>query len=158
MQESVEMQLENIEKRFQDFEKVMEANDYNEVVHVCKALDNMIDHMEILIKELPDVLLMIQTVIPNRMNEVEATYKDMVEKGYVLDYLNIDYNIEESKKNLERILDKVKMINLEGCMFDLKTMLEYYDSLFIDFEKERLSKKVYEEIVEDFSNKINLAS
>ncbi len=155
MQEAVELQLENIEKRFLDFEKVMEANDYNEVVHVCKALDNMIDHMEILIKELPDVLLMIETVIPNRMNEVEATYKDMVDKGFVLDYLNIDYNIEESKKNLERIMDKVKVINLEGCMFDLKTMLEYYDSLFIDFEKERLSRKVYEEVSKDFAKRLD---
>ena len=154
MQESVSLQLENIEKRFLDFEKVMEANDYNEVVHICKALDNMIDHMEILIKELPDVLLMIQTVIPNRMKEVEATYQEMVDKGFVLDYLNIDYNIEESKKNLERILDKVKVINLEGCMFDLKTMLEYYDSLFIDFEKERLSRKVYEEVSKDFSKRL----
>ncbi len=155
MQEAVELQLENIERRFQDFETVMEANDYNEVVHICKALDNMIDHMEILIKEVPDVLLMIQTVIPNRMNEVEATYKDMVDKGYVLDYLNIDYNIEESKKNLERILDKVKMINLEGCMFDLKTMLEYFDSLFIDFEKERLSRKAYEESSKDFAKRLD---
>ena len=60
MQESVEMQLENIEKRFLDFEKVMEVNDYSEVIPICKALDNMIDHMEILIQELPDVLLMSQ--------------------------------------------------------------------------------------------------
>ena len=154
MQDAVDMQLENIEKRFLDFEKVMEDNDYNEVVHICKALDNMIDHMDILIKELPDVLLMIQTVIPNRMKEVEVTYQDMVEKGFVLDYLNIDYNIEESKKNLERILDKVKVINLEGCMFDLKTILEYYDSLFIDFEKERLSRKVYEEVSKDFGKRL----
>ena len=78
MQESIEMQLENIEKRFMDFEKVMESNDYNEVVHICKALDNMIDHMDILIKELPDVLLMIETVIPNRIKEVKTTYDDMV--------------------------------------------------------------------------------
>ena len=155
MQESVEMQLENIEKRFLDFEKVMEVNDYNEVVHICKALDNMIDHMEILIKELPDVLLMSQTVIPNRMREVEANYHDMVEKGFVLDYLNIEYNIDESRKNIERILDKVRMINLEGCMFDLKTMLEYYDSLFIDFEKERLSRKLYEEVSTDFAKRLD---
>ena len=154
MQESVELQLENIEKRFLDFEKVMESNDYNEVVHICKALDNMIDHMDILIKELPDVLLMAQNIIPNRMNEVEKTYKEMIDEGYVLDYLNIEYNIEESKKNIETILDKVKMINLEGCMFDLRTLLEYYDSLFIDFEKERLSRKVYEETVKDFDKRL----
>lgn len=155
MQESLEMQFENIEKRFLDFEKVMEVNDYNEVVQICKALDNMIDHMDILIKEMPDVLLMSQTVIPDRMKDVKATYDDMTEAGYVLDYLNIDYNIEESRKNIERILDKVKMINLEGCMFDLKTMLEYYDSLFLDFEKERLSRKVYEEVVQDFSKRLD---
>ena len=154
MQESVELQLENIEKRFLDFEKVMESNDYNEVVHICKALDNMIDHMDILIKELPDVLLMAQNIIPNRMKEVEATYKDMIDKGYVLDYLNIEYNIEESKKNIDAVLDKVRMINLEGCMFDLRTLLEYYDSLFIDFEKERLSRKVYEETVKDFDKRL----
>ena len=154
MQEAIEMQLENIEKRFMDFEKVMESNDYNEVVHICKALDNMIDHMDILIKELPDVLLMIETVIPNRIKEVQTTYNDMVEKGFVLDYLNLEYNIEESRKNIENITDKVKMINLEGCMFDLKTILEYYDSIFIDFEKERLSRKVYEEILDGFSKRL----
>jgi len=145
MQESVELQLENIEKCFLDFEKVMEANEYNEVVHICKALDTMIDHMEIVINELPDVLLMANQVIPNRMKEVQALNKEMVEEGFVLDYLNIDYNISESKKNIEKILDKVRVLNLEGSMFDLKTMLEYFDSLFIDFEKERLSRKVYEE-------------
>ena len=154
MQEAVELQLENIEKRFLDFEKVMEANEYSEVVHVCKALETMTDHMEILISELPDILLMANKVIPNRMKEVESTYKEMVGEGYVLDYLNIDYNIEESKKNIEGIIDRVKVLNLQGAMFDLKTMLEYYDSLFVDFEKERLSRKVYDEVVVDFQNRL----
>ncbi|MBR2678207.1 MAG: septation ring formation regulator EzrA [Bacilli bacterium] len=155
MQEAVEMQLENIERTFLDFEHIMESNDYNEVVHVCKALDTMIDHMEIVINELPDILLMANKVIPNRMKEVANTNKEMLEKGFVLDYLNIDYNIEESKKNIDKILERVKVLNLEGSMFDLKTMLEYYDSLFVDFEKERLSRKVYEETVVDFKKRLD---
>ena len=154
MQEAIELQLENIEKRFLDFEKVMEQNEYSEVVNICKALDTMIEHMDIIITEMPDILLMSNKVIPNRMNEVESTYKEMVNDGFVLDYLNIDYNITESKKNIKKILDKVKVLNLEGSMFDLKTMLEYYDSLFVDFEKERLSRKVYEETVTDFYKKL----
>ena len=155
MQESVELQLENIERRFLDFENVMEANEYNEVVHICKALDAMIDHMEIVISELPDVILMAKNIIPNRMKQVSTTYKSMIDDGFVLDYLNIDYNIDESKKNIERILDSVKILNLEGCMFDLKTMLEYYDSLFVDFEKERLCRKVYEEESIDFKKRLD---
>jgi len=154
MQEAIELQLENIEKRFLDFEKVMEENEYSEVVNICKALDTMIEHMDIIISEMPDILLMSQKIIPNRMNEVANTHKEMVNEGFVLDYLNIDYNIEESKKNIEKILDKAKVLNLEGAMFDLKTMLEYYDSLFVDFEKERLSRKVYEENVSSFYTKL----
>lgn len=154
MQDSVSLQLENIEKRFSDFETVMEKNEYSEVVHIVKALDTMISHMDIIIKEMPDILLMEKQVIPNRIKEIEYTYKEMVELGYSLEYLNIEYNLSEIKKNCDSILDKVRVLNLENCMFDLKTMLEYLDSLFIDFEKERLSKKVYEEMEKDFSKKI----
>ena len=154
MQEAVALQLENIEKRFLDFEKVMDKNEYTEVVHIVKALDAMIDHMGIVVEEVPDLLLMSRQIIPNRMKEIKSIADDMVKEGYPLEYLNIDYNIEESKKNINTILDKVKVLNLEDCMFELKTMLEYLDSLFVDFEKERLSRKVYEEIEKDFSKKL----
>lgn len=154
MQEAVELQLENIERRFLDFEKVMEKNQYSEVVHIVKALDTMIEHMGIVIKEIPDLLLMAKQVIPNRMKEVKELNEDMVQKGYPLDYLNVPYNLEESQKNIDYILDKVRVLNLEDCMFELKTMLDYYDSLFVDFEKERLSRKAYIEMEADFSKKL----
>ena len=155
MGEAIELQLENIEKNFLDFEKVMEKNDYTEVVHIVKALDTMIAHMEIIVNETPDVLLMAKELIPKRIKEIEDTSKQMIEEGYPLAYLNIDYNIKEARKNVDKILDKVKVLNLQDCMFELKTILEYLDSLFVDFEKERLSKKVYEEMEEDFSKKIS---
>ena len=154
MQEPITLQLENIERRFLDFEKVMEDNDYAEVVHVVKALDTMIEHIDIIVKEVPDVLLMANQIIPKRLKEVKDNYDELVSQGYPLDYLNIDYNLDEIKKNIDGILDKVNVLNLEGYMFDLKTMLEYLDSLFIDFEKERLARKVYEEVESDFSKKI----
>ena len=125
MQEAIELQLENIEKRFLDFEQVMENNEYDEVVHIVKALDTMVDHMDIIINETPDNLLMANELIPKRIKEIEETVKQMTKEGYPLEYLNIDYNIEEAKKNIETIMDKIKMLNLEGCMFDLKTILDF---------------------------------
>lgn len=154
VQEAIELQLENIEKRFLDFEKAMDANEYNEVVHIVKALDTMIDHMGIIVAEAPDVLLMAKQLIPKRIREVEMTAKEMETLNYPLEYLNLPYNIEEANHNINTILDKVKVLNLEDCMFELKTILDYLDSLFVDFEKERLSRKVYEEIDKDFAKKL----
>lgn len=154
VQEAVALQLENIEKNFLAFESSMENNEYNEVVHIVKALDSMTSHMELVVKETPDLILMAKQLIPQRIKEVKDVVSEMEKEGYPLEYLNIDYNVTESEKNINTILDKIKVLNLEDCMFELRTILDYFDSLFIDFEKERLSRKVYEESEHDFSIKI----
>ena len=152
--EAVELQLENIEKRFLDFEHAMEKNEYDEVAHIIKALDTMIDHMSLAILEVPNLVLLAEKLIPKRIEEIQATYKDMVEKGYNLDYLNINYNMEECNKNISTILDRNKVLNLEDCMFELKTMLDYLDSILNDFDNEKLSRKNYEEMLTDFSKNL----
>ena len=132
----------------------MDKNEYSEVVKVVKALDTMIDHISIVVEETPDILLMANQLIPKRIKEIKDTAKEMTDNSYPIEYLNIDYNIKESEKNIKKILDKVKLLNLEDCMFELKTILDYLDSLFVDFEKERLSRKVYDEIESSFSKKL----
>ena len=154
IQDAIDLQFENIERRFADFEEVMENNEYNEVVHVVKALDTMIDHMSIVIDEVPNLVLLGKQLIPKRIEEITSTYETMIKDGYVLDYLNIPYNMEEALTNVKEIIDRVKVLNLEECMFELKTMLDYLDSLFHDFEKEKLSRKLYEENALDFDRKL----
>lgn len=155
MAEAIELQLENIEKRFLEFETAMDQNQYTDVVHIVKALDTMIEHMEIVISEVPDLLLMCKQMIPKRIKEIEDTKEKMESDGYPLDFLSIDDNMAEAKKNVSVILDRIKVLNLEDCMFELKTILDYLDSIFVAFEKERLSRKVYEEASKDFEKKLN---
>ena len=150
----IELQFENIEKRFQDFETCMEKNEYDEVVHIVKAIDSMVDHMGIVIKEVPDLVLLSTKLIPKRLEQISDIYNDMVENKYPLDYLKIPYNIEETNKNISEIIDRIKVLNLEACMFELKTILEYLDSLFVDFEKEKNSRRQLDEDKKNFEKKL----
>lgn len=154
IQEAIELQFENIEKRFLDFEHRMEKNEYDEVVHIVKALDTMIDHMGIVVVEVPNLVLMAQKLIPKRIEEILATSKEMVDNGYNLEYLNIEYNMEECNKNINTIMDRIRVLNLVDCMFDLKTMLDYLDTIFNSFDEERLARKSYEEMVAPFEKKL----
>lgn len=154
IQEVIELQFENIEKRFQDFEEHMEKNEYNEVFHIVKAIDTMVDHMGIVVKEVPDLILLAKKLIPKKIEQITEIYEDMIEKEYSLDYLNINYNVEESLKNVNKIIDRIKVLNLEDCMFELKTMLEYIESLFLEFEKEKKMRKEYEIDSVNFSKKL----
>ena len=155
IKDAISLQFENIERRFADFEETMENNEYSEVVHIVKALDTMISHMGIVVSEVPNLVLLAEELIPSRILEIKNTSETMIESGYSLDYLNIPYNIEASEKNISNILDRIKVLNLEDCMFELKTMLDYLDSLFNDFEKETIARKVYDENVNAFEEKLS---
>ncbi len=151
----IELQFENIERRFQDFEEFMEKNEYSEVIHIVKAIDTMIDHMSIVIEEAPDLVLLSTKVIPKRIEQITETYEQMKNENYPLEYLNVEYNIEESLKNVNKIFDRIKVLNLEDCMFELRTMLEYLDSIFNEFDKEKISRKEYEDEKGSFEEKLS---
>ena len=156
--ETVELQLETIEKRFLDFENCMENNDYDELKHIVKALDTMIDHMGTVVVEVPNLVLLAQKLIPKRIEEIVSSKDSMKEEGYNLEYLNIDYNMEECNKNINSIFDRIRVLNLDDCMFELKTLLDYLDDILDSLEKEKLAKKVFKEEVSVFDKKIKKTS
>ena len=154
IQDTIELQFETIEKRFLDFEKGMENNEYDDVNHIVKALDTMIDHMGVAVVEVPNLVLLSEKLIPKRIEEIESTYKDMKENKFNLDYLNVELNIEETNKNISTIMDRIRVLNLDDCMFELKTILDYLDSVLDSFEKEKHAKEAYLQEVENFTIKL----
>lgn len=153
--ESVSLQFENIAKRFEDFETVMENNEYTEVTQIIKAIDEMLKHMEIVTNEMPSIVLMAYNILPNKIGEIETTYEEMKKLGYPLDYLNVEYNIEEANKKISDVIDRSKVLNMEDSLFELKVLLDYFDGLFTDFEKEKVNRKVYEESNISFKRKLD---
>lgn len=152
--DTIELQFETIEKRFLDFEDCMEKNEYDEVTHIVKALDTMIDHMGDAVVEVPNLMLLAKKLIPKRIEEIVSSNSSMTEEGYNLAYLNISYNMDECNKTINTILDRIKVLNLDDCMFELKTLLDYLDGILDSIEKERLAKKVYKETQNIFVPKL----
>mgnify|MGYP005771907825 CR=1 FL=1 len=151
---SVLLQFENISKRFEAFETTMENNDYAEVTKIIKSIDEMLKHMQIVIEEVPSIVLMATNIIPKKISEIVSIYKKLTSEGYPLDYLNVDYNVEEANKKLKDIIGRTKVLNLEDSLFELKVLLDYFDSLFTDFEKEKNDRRIYDELVASFNKKI----
>ena len=152
---SVTLQFENIAHRFEDFEASMEKNEYSEVTQIIKAIDDMLKHMEFVVDEVPSIVLMTTTVLPNKIKDIEKEYNNMLKQGYQLDYLNVEYNIEEANKKIEDVSARTKVLNLEDNTFELKILNEYLDSLYMDFEKERNSRNIYEDARNLFSNRLD---
>lgn len=151
---NIELQFENIEKKFTDFEEVMEQNEYEEVVGLVKVLDEMIAHIGVVVEELPDLLLLTDKILPGRIKEVRDTYDKLVAKDYPLDHMKVPYNLEQIENKLDDIKTRIKILNLEDSMFELKTFLDYLDNLFTDFDREKKAKKLFDETAKAFKIKL----
>ena len=143
---TIELQFENIDKLFNAFELAMENNDYSEASKIVKALTDNIGNIGIIIDEASSIILMGKKLIPSKIEDIKKIYEKMTKEGYLLDYLNIDYNISEADKKLADIFDRLKVLNVNDSIIELKTILNYFDSLYSDFDKERDAKKNYDSL------------
>ena len=155
MEERINLQFDNINKLLSAFEVVMEQNDYEEVGKIVHALDDLINNIKIVIDETPTVILLGKMVIPKKINDIKNYASKMKKDGYNIEYINLDYNIEEAEKKISDIFDRLKMLNLTDSIFDLKTILDYFESLYTDFEKEKQAKGEYEYYINNLGNKLS---
>ncbi len=151
----LELQFENVDKLFAAFEVAMESNQYEEVGKIVKGIDDLIGNLAIVIDEAPTIILMGKNLIPNKMKDVKSISLRMASEGYNLDYLNLDYNIEESDKKIQDVFARLNVLNVEDSIFELKTILDYFDNIYNDFDKEKQARRIFEEYIRKILVKAN---
>ena len=152
--ESIENEFGTIDKEFKKFETYMDRNDYVSVEKIVMDLDKRINGLKNYLEKTPDLIIMATMMIPNKIEETKTLYFRMQRDGFPLDYLNIEYNIKEIKEKTNRIVDKVKEFNLENADIELKTMLEYFNTIFNNFDKEREAKDIFRENIKKLKKKL----
>ena len=150
----IELQFENIDKLFSAFETSIQNKEYEELGKIVKVLDDMINNIGIVIDEAPTIIMMATMVLPKKMSDIKSLSNKMIRDGYNLEYLNIDYNIEETNKKIEEIMDRLNVLNLQDSIFDLKTLIDYYEGLYGDFEEEKRGKKDFERGIINISERL----
>lgn len=129
-----------LDTRFVDFENAIDINDYVKVEKIVYDLEQDIDKFKKIIDEAPSIVMTATVLVPNKIEEMTTLYFRMLRDGYPLDYLNVEYNIKEIKNKIEKIIERLKKLDMEDSDIELKTMLDYFNTLYNDFEKEKESK------------------
>ena len=157
VEDAVLKRFKSIEEKFQSFEDAIDQNDYVEVEKIVIIIEEELNDLKKTLETIPNVILMANVLIPSKIDEAQVMYARMIRDGYPLDYLNVEYNLDEiSKKNKNIMKNITKLnINIEDTNIELKTMLEYFDSLFSDFDNEKNAKDLYREGCKKFRHKID---
>lgn len=152
---SIELQFENIDKRFSEFENAMDHNDYVLVEKIVINIEDLINDMKVLLEDIPTIVLMSTILIPKKIEEISIYYSRMIRDGYPLDYLNVEYNIKEINNKVNVIMDNAKMLNTKDAILELKTIVSYLDDLFKDFDQEKECRNIFHENSKVFKKRID---
>ena len=156
VEDVIEEKFQTTEEKFQDFENAIDQNDYVEVEKIVIVIEEELNELKNILDNIPNIILMANILIPSKIEEAKTLYARMIRDGYPLDYLNIDYNLEEISKKSKKIMkDTSKLkVNIEDANIELKTMLDYFNNLFNDFDKEKECKDLFREGCKKFRNKV----
>ena len=152
--ESIESYINKIEQEFKKFETYMDRNDYVSVEKIVILLEDNINFLKDYLEKTPDLILMATMMIPNKIEETKTLYSRMQRDGFPLDYLNIEYNIAEIQEKVNKIVDNLKNYKLTNIDVELKTILEYFNTIFNNFDKEREAKDIFRQNLKKLKKKI----
>ena len=153
--ETVNLQFGAIAQKFEEYEDILDSNRYNEVDNTVNTIEDMLKHMTIVIDEMPQIVLMAENILPKKIKEVLENYEELKKQGYTLDYLNVEYNVSEANKKINDILERAKMLDMKDSLLELKVLMEYFENVFDDFEKEKVNKKEYSDTIANFQKKLS---
>ena len=150
----IEEEFVKIDKLFAEFERAMDNNEYVTVEKKISALDDRINKLSKLIEDAPTIVLMATVLVPNKIEEANIYYYRMTRDGYPLDYLNVEYNIKEIRNKIENIMNNLKNLEMGDSIIELKTFMDYFNTLYNDFDKEKESKDLFRQNIKELGKKI----
>lgn len=151
----VEEEFDKVDNLFAEFERAMDNNDYVSVEKKIVILDEKINKLNKILEDVPTIVLMATVVVPNKIEEATTYYFRMKRDGYPLDYLNVEYNIKEIKDKIKSIIDNLKKLDMGDSIIELKTFIEYFNSLYNDFDKEKECKDLFRQNIKELGYRID---
>ena len=152
--DNIKEELTKIDKKFKVFESYMDKHDYVSVETIVIDLEENINSLKSYLELTPSLILIATIMIPNKIEETKTQYFRMQRDGYPLDYLNIEYNLKEINKKTNDIVEKLKLFEVENSEIELKTMLDYFNTIFSNFDKEKESKDIFRENIKKLKKKL----
>ena len=150
----IEEEFKGLDNKFLAFEEAMDNNDYVEVERIVITIEEDLNKLKDILDNISSLLIMASVLIPSKIDEAKVLYGRMIRDGYPMDYLNVEYNLEEIKKKTDTIMEGIRDLKMNDVNVELKAILEYFNSLFSDFDREKECKDSFKEGCKKFRYKL----
>ena len=103
--------FQKLDDLFVEFEKHIESAEYEEANELLPTISKVINALDVCLEQLPNLCIMVQSVIPEKIEELSTEYAAVEKRGIPLFNLSYRHRVETWKKTLEDL--KAQFIQLQ---------------------------------------------
>ncbi len=135
-EKKLEAQLEEVTKKFHDFDEKTEQGNYLEARELVLLLQNELETIKANMDLIPQLFIECQSLLPGQINELQEGYREMTDKGYYLEHIQLETELESLRENLTVNLKLIEETEIEKAVEGMNDIRERIDIFFDQLEKE----------------------
>lgn len=134
-------ELDEIKALIETFESLTVQGSHLEARQRLVESLNRISDCKTKMQGVPELLVILQSDIPNSLKELSVGFTEMEQQGYVLHHIGIEKEISSLKDLNDQALNKVLELELESAQKDMDETVQKMDQLYEVLENEVHSKQ-----------------
>ena len=134
---SINQVFDKLDQMFVDFETHIESAEYDDATALLPTIDKVVNALESALSQLPNLCLLVNNIIPEKIKDLKKEYDDIEAQGLPLYNLTFAFKMGDWNNELNAIRTKLTKLQIAGIM-------EILDALQLQIEemKEQLHNEV----------------
>lgn len=144
LKDSFEEIFNHLTDLFVEFEDDLNFADYQKASKIIPEIEQLIDALNKVMVDLPYLNTLTEKVVPQKINDLEQTYKNLLQDGYPIHHLGVKQAIDEMNSKLEKCRSKLAKLSISGVSSTLENITMEITTFLNAFDTERKARKDFE--------------
>lgn len=155
VQSSFKRVFDEIDKRFIEFDALVETAEYDEANEILPTIDKVMSTMSDMILTLPSLINRTLDEIPTNVSILQSEYNDLVRNGYPLINIDFDAKITIINQKLDKIHNQLLNLSTSKIDEELELIEQNLEDIRKSLELEKEAKIEFDEKYESVNNAFN---
>lgn len=153
---SINQVFDKLDQMFVEFETHIESAEYDDAQSLLPTIGKVVSALESALTQLPNLCILVNTVVPEKIEDLKREYDDMEAKGLPLYNLSFPMRLGEWNNDLTIIrtrLTKLQIANIMESLDALQSEIEETRELLNNEEKDKIyfetnNKEIYQNVID----------
>lgn len=135
--------IDTSEAGINEYRKLTDQAKYKEAKDKLNELDQILSATIKVMGQIPLLQASISTVIPNKLDDLENTYHDMLNEGYVIEYLDVENKVMAMRNAIAVLKSNLTFLDINGAQEKIDEIQTEITDLNSAFQEEEKAKKEF---------------